>query len=215
MSWISKSATGNILTIFSIVIALIALKYQIFAPEKPSIIPPPKVIQKNNIPSKVLRPSNVSQKVNIHGKELQTKKASQKDIPNIQVKEDFEEVNGDMDFFKTIGVKIILTKDKQKWKEIISYGFTGLKGNTPSNIITARTVAIAKAKANLAHFLSEEINSKKALQLLSTESDNIEKIITSITNKSHITIKGIEVLETKINIKKGFIRVKVRINNNE
>ena len=56
-------------------------------------------------------------------------------------------------------VQVFFSKDKSTWTKIVASGEAALKSDSSRDIQTAYTIAEAKAKARIAHFLKETVSS--------------------------------------------------------
>jgi hypothetical protein len=125
------------------------------------------------------------------------------------------------------GVEIIFSTDGSNWEKIMANGESELLFGDRKDVRKASSKAVLRAKASIAKFLKEKLTTEETLEEItktistSTGAGNtvltgatrktVETTIESISNSSEAILKGILVLEQKVNQKDKFVHVKLGV----
>lgn len=125
----------------------------------------------------------------------------------------------------TTGVEIVFSPNGAEWDKIMASAESELLFGDRRDIRQATQKAILRAKANIAKFLKEKLNSSETMEeitktlseaqsdgkdkSMSTSRKTIETMITKISNSAEAILKGVIVLEQNVNKKEKYVSVKL------
>jgi hypothetical protein len=125
----------------------------------------------------------------------------------------------------TTGVEIIFSSNSTDWDKIIANAESELLFGDRRDVRQATQKAILRAKANIAKFLKEKVNSSETMDemtktlsenkiednntSMSTSRKTIEVMTTKISNSADAILKGVIILEQHVNKKEKYVSVKV------
>ena len=123
-----------------------------------------------------------------------------------------------------------LLPDGSDWEKIYSTGEADLKFGDASDVRVAKKKAVLRAKAELSKFFEEKISTEETLEDITKESlnatagqdgiteENTRKTVVTtierIKNQSDAILKGVIILETKVDRDNNVVLVKIGISRN-
>jgi hypothetical protein len=125
----------------------------------------------------------------------------------------------------TTGVEIIFSPNSSNWDKIMANGESELLFGDRRDIRQATSKAMMRAKAEIAKFLKEKINTSETIEeITKTLSDakssgeqksmsfnrkTVETMTSKISNSANAILKGVVILEQNVNQREKYVSVKV------
>ena len=125
----------------------------------------------------------------------------------------------------TTGVEIIFAQDGCSWDKIMANGESELIFGDRRDVRQSTSKAIMRAKASIAKFLKEKLNTTETIEeitktiansknnggktVINAERKTVETLVENISSSAEAILKGVIVLEQNINQKNKYVSVKI------